>query len=223
MPKNPKSTQGRDAFTTQQKILAAAEAEFAEKGFDGGRVDEIARRAGVNKAMLYYYFQSKEQLLKALTKKHFLEIAEEKKRFIQALSCDEPGAAKRIGEHSLQLFNKRKSFLRILAIEAFKNNEFAQELFRIMEAAVPHLNTATEPIDIDPDKRMQLKTNLFFFSFTPLLMYLTLGKSWTEYTDLEEQRFQQTFLDTFHNQTLNSLRKSFPINESEDGCQSKKS
>jgi len=47
---------------TQSKILAAARSEFAAHGLAGGRVDRIASSAGVNKAMIYYHFQSKENL-----------------------------------------------------------------------------------------------------------------------------------------------------------------
>jgi len=52
------------AQTTPQKDLSAAQLEFAEKGFDGARMHSIALRAGVNKALLHYYFHSKEMLLK---------------------------------------------------------------------------------------------------------------------------------------------------------------
>ena len=54
----------RDPERSQQEILAAAEAEFAEKGFFGARVDEIALAAGINKRMLYAYFGDKETLYK---------------------------------------------------------------------------------------------------------------------------------------------------------------
>lgn len=54
----------RDPERSQQEILTAAEAEFAEKGFFGARVDEIALRAGINKRMLYAYFGDKEGLYK---------------------------------------------------------------------------------------------------------------------------------------------------------------
>jgi TetR/AcrR family transcriptional regulator len=47
---------------SRQKILAAAKEEFAQHGLAGARVDRIARKAGVNKAMLYYHFQSKDNL-----------------------------------------------------------------------------------------------------------------------------------------------------------------
>ena len=51
---------------TREKILAAAETEFSEKGLYGARVDDIARSAGVNKSMLYAYFGSKEALYKTV-------------------------------------------------------------------------------------------------------------------------------------------------------------
>ncbi|GAB4406081.1 MAG: hypothetical protein OHK0039_07550 [Bacteroidia bacterium] len=47
---------------TQQRILAAARSVFYAKGLDGARMDEIAREAGINKAMLHYYFRSKQDL-----------------------------------------------------------------------------------------------------------------------------------------------------------------
>ena len=47
-------------------IQAAARAEFAEYGFAGARVDRIARRAGVNKQLLFYYFGSKEELYQSI-------------------------------------------------------------------------------------------------------------------------------------------------------------
>jgi TetR/AcrR family transcriptional regulator len=46
----------------QKRILNAARQAFIEHGKDGARVDAIARRARVNKAMIYYYFSSKDQL-----------------------------------------------------------------------------------------------------------------------------------------------------------------
>jgi len=52
----------RDGFT-KDRILDAAEEIFSNKGFDGTKVQEIATAAGVNKAMLYYYFKGKDGLL----------------------------------------------------------------------------------------------------------------------------------------------------------------
>ena len=50
----------------RDRILSAAEAEFAEHGFAGARVDRIATVAGVNKQLLFHYFESKAGLHKAV-------------------------------------------------------------------------------------------------------------------------------------------------------------
>ena len=48
------------------QIVAAAREEFSRRGFDGARVEQIARRAGVNKQLLFYYFHSKRGLFTAV-------------------------------------------------------------------------------------------------------------------------------------------------------------
>lgn len=62
---------GRPARVSPDRILAVAALEFAERGFAGARVDRIARRANVNKAMLYYHFKSKERLYRTLLRRMF--------------------------------------------------------------------------------------------------------------------------------------------------------
>lgn len=48
--------------TTEERIVAAAKAVFLEKGMAGARMQDIADRAGINKALLHYYFRSKDKL-----------------------------------------------------------------------------------------------------------------------------------------------------------------
>lgn len=60
--KTKKSRQVRDAEATRAQILDAAEQEFARYGLAGARIDSIAAQTGVVKAMIYYYFESKEGL-----------------------------------------------------------------------------------------------------------------------------------------------------------------
>lgn len=56
----------RNPELSKQRILQAAEAEFAEKGIYGARVDKIAAEAEINKRMLYAYFGDKETLYKVV-------------------------------------------------------------------------------------------------------------------------------------------------------------
>jgi TetR/AcrR family transcriptional regulator len=62
---SPKRRVSRGASVAKEKIVKAAIQEFAAKGFDGARVDEIARRAGLNKTLLYHHIGNKDSLFTA--------------------------------------------------------------------------------------------------------------------------------------------------------------
>ena len=56
----------KEKSSSKERILKNALEEFAEFGFGGARVDRIANKAEINKAMIFYYFKSKENLYKTL-------------------------------------------------------------------------------------------------------------------------------------------------------------
>ena len=60
---------GRNPERTRARILSAALEEFAANGFAGARVDAIARRAAINKRMLYHYFGDKEGLFREVLRR----------------------------------------------------------------------------------------------------------------------------------------------------------
>ena len=64
---------GRNPGRTRARILSAALQEFAANGFAGARVDAIARRAAINKRMLYHYFGDKEGLFRAVLRRKLAE------------------------------------------------------------------------------------------------------------------------------------------------------
>ena len=59
MPEQPK-------LSTEEQILEAAQAVFLEKGLAAARMQEIADRAGINKALVHYYFRSKDKLFEII-------------------------------------------------------------------------------------------------------------------------------------------------------------
>jgi len=61
---------------TREKILKAAQEAFAKKGFNGVSMEEIAKAAGVKKALIYYYFPSKENLFEEVWTRTIDEIEE---------------------------------------------------------------------------------------------------------------------------------------------------
>lgn len=62
------------AQDTEKQILDAARRVFIRKGLSGARMQEIADEAGINKALLHYYFRSKEKLFDVILKETFAKI-----------------------------------------------------------------------------------------------------------------------------------------------------
>lgn len=63
-----KDAQQPAADSTEQKIFDAAHEVFLQKGMDGAKMQEIADRAGINKALLHYYYRSKEKLYESVAR-----------------------------------------------------------------------------------------------------------------------------------------------------------
>jgi len=61
-------------LNTEQKILEAARIIFIEKGFEGARMQEIADEASINKALLHYYYRSKDKLFESVFREAFFKL-----------------------------------------------------------------------------------------------------------------------------------------------------
>jgi TetR/AcrR family transcriptional regulator len=90
-PQTPNRTHRARSVDTRAAILAAAADAFAQSGLAGARTDAIAAAAGVNKAMLYYYFKSKDRLYEAVVEDHFEEF---NRRALEVLAA--PGSARAV-------------------------------------------------------------------------------------------------------------------------------
>ena len=71
----PAAREKRDPEATRRALLAAGSLLFAERGYDGVAIEEVAARAGVNKALISYHFRGKRGLYVAALESTFAEIA----------------------------------------------------------------------------------------------------------------------------------------------------
>lgn len=103
----------RDADRSQAVILGAARDEFAEYGLGGARMDRIAERAGLNKRLIYYYFEDKERLFQAVLEQSYRDIRQAE----QQLNLRElaPGEAlRRLVEFTWTYYLDHPEFLTLL-------------------------------------------------------------------------------------------------------------
>lgn len=106
----------RAAGSAREALLAAAVAEFAQKGFAGARVDVIAQRAAVNKQLVYHYFQSKQGLYQVALETVYAEIrARERELSLDAL--DPVEAMARLVGFSFDYLTQHPEFIALLTDE----------------------------------------------------------------------------------------------------------
>jgi AcrR family transcriptional regulator len=103
----------RDADRSQSIILAAARDEFAEHGLGGARMDRIAERAGLNKRLIYYYFEDKEQLFRAVLEQAYLDIRANERK-LNLLGLKPADAVRRLVEFTWQYYLDHPEFITLL-------------------------------------------------------------------------------------------------------------
>ncbi len=119
MTRNPPATpdpRPRDADRSQRNILEAALGEFAEHGLGGARMDRIAERAGVNKRLIYYYFENKESLFTAVLELAYDNIRSQERQ-LNLTQVEPTEAIRRLVSFTWNYYIEHPEFLTLLNSE----------------------------------------------------------------------------------------------------------
>jgi AcrR family transcriptional regulator len=129
----------RDAGRTRSEILETATREFADRGYAGARVDEIADQMRTTKRMIYYYFGSKEQLFIAVLEHAYTAI----RRAEQSVDVDhlDPAAAiRRLAELTFDHHEANPDFIRLVSIENIHRAEHVAKSEAIANLGTPAID-----------------------------------------------------------------------------------
>ena len=126
----------RDADRTRAEILDTAAREFAEKGFDGARVDEIAAKTRTTKRMIYYYFGGKEQLFTAVLERAYGVIREAEQK-LDVEHLDPVAAIRRLAELTFDHHEQHPDFIRLVSIENIHRAEHIARLPELVKINTP--------------------------------------------------------------------------------------
>lgn len=116
---------------TKDKILDSARYMFSQKGFDGTSVDEIAKQAGITKSLLYYYYESKDEILLELMKGSMENTISAMRDNIREKP---PKDKSQLLEISLKSIEKEQTVLRIALSEALKTQAKTEHIFKLLQA-----------------------------------------------------------------------------------------
>ena len=136
----------RDADRTQETILRAAMAEFAQRGLAGARVDSVAERAGINKKLIYYYFGNKEKLFLAVLETTYADIrAAERALNLEALAPAD--AMRHLVAFTWQYFLDHPEFLTLVNSENLHGARHLRQSKRVREMHSPLVHLLGEILE----------------------------------------------------------------------------
>lgn len=128
--------QRRDAVRTRAELLEVATTVFADSGYSGARIDEIARQTRTTKRMIYYYFGGKEQLYLAVLEKVYRGIRE-KEQTLHVDEMDPVESLRRLAELTYEHHRANDEFIRLVSIENIHRGRYIRQIDSLRDLSVP--------------------------------------------------------------------------------------
>ncbi|MCI0995409.1 TetR family transcriptional regulator [Pseudomonas corrugata] len=122
----PRKSRKNNPEKTRENILQEAIVEFVQQGLAGARVDAIAERIHTSKRMIYYYFNSKEQLYIEVLEKLYGDIRSTESR-LHLAELAPVDAIRRLVEFTFDHHDRNVDFVRIVSIENIHNAEYVKQ------------------------------------------------------------------------------------------------
>lgn len=174
---------------SRERILRAALSEFAEVGYDAARVDQIAERARINKAMLYYHFGTKDELYLESVRVHIERVIPKVWDNIRVAETLEE-ALLQLADGHLDLYRTAKEIIPIVLRESAKEDSkvmamisgtFAKQGLQELMLTLITKEQERGRLRADIDPRMILMN----FGLLSVSYYL-IGYLWMESFQIEE-------------------------------------
>ncbi len=124
-PARPK----RDSVATQKRLLDAAEREFAQRGYAGARLKDIAAGAGVQTTLIHHYFDDKAGLYRAVLERALLPTQEESYNLLSTRT-DFEGLVRGFVSMLIRFYATHRNLLSIMRHEAVIGSEVLPEILR---------------------------------------------------------------------------------------------
>jgi AcrR family transcriptional regulator len=166
-PKRPVKIRRRNAVVTRARILDAAKHEFSARGLKDGRIEDVAKRAGANRRMIYYYFGSKDALYLAALEGVYAELMDEERK-IDVDNLDPVDAITEIVRLKIEHYVRHPEFISFLNMENLYGAKHLRRSKRIADFKAPFTDILARVL-----KRGQ-RSGLFRSDIDPVDLYISV-------------------------------------------------
>ena len=206
----------------RERIINAAIELFSQKGYDATRVNDIANAANVNKALIYYYFKSKQDILDYMVdsllnntvsyaldfiqtnivkiiKDGYLDIKPDRLHFVsdEAMRVFLQNSY-RFYEHVIDYVLNNRELIRVLMLESLKKGKHHNSLFRFMKFISGNDENPIFKTIFDADQDFVYSDEMilfnFFFSIIPIVSFASYFDDYKAASSLKDDELRSSFL-----------------------------
>lgn len=178
-----------DGYLTREKILEVAEELFSELGYDATSVGSISKKAGINKATIYYHFEDKKSILHSLYENLVKEM---RSRFSTE---DKPDLdLKSKIKKEINYLRGKKDIISILLMEAMKTNTDDNSLFQIALSDMQNHRVRFKQ-NKEHEIYEMFVLHEFFTGFIPVLNFVVLEDKYCEFFKCSKNEILDKFID----------------------------
>jgi len=222
-PQGEKDLEKNSGNDARERIINAAIELFSHKGYDATRVNDIANAANVNKALIYYYFKNKQDILDYMVhsllnnavsitmdyintnivdmiKEGYLDILPDRLHFVD----DE--ATRHFLENTYKFYERvvdfaivKRDIIRILMLESLKKGKHQNSLFNFMEFMASNEKNPIFKTISNADQDFVYSDEMvlfrFFFSIIPIVSFAAYSDDYKAATSLSDEELRNSFLN----------------------------
>lgn len=201
-------SQNSMGLKTKDKILDSAQCIFNEKGYENTSVEEIAEMAGITKAMVYYHFNSKENIMLQLVKRLLGYIREDLNKKMSSSKMSIQLMQDHIYD-MIKLWGKNKEITVFIITKALKDPIFFakfQDIIKPFYDEVIRNSFADEKADFDLQQNSEKYFKIFFFNTLPMTIYPIFANNFMTKYDMSNEKMNEIFSANFIQVLNNNIK-----------------
>lgn len=183
---------------TKERILEEAENLFAENGFEATGIEAIAKAAGIRKSVIYYHFENKDDILKALFNKYLSYMREMKIKKVDLFFTTraKPRDLVDVSTRDREIERWYK-MVKIMVLETLTGGKYKTMLFDLWKENMDILyeNYSDHMQENAKENYEKIFFETFFLMYMPRLMYIILEDEWSKRYHKDKETLRQDYVD----------------------------
>ena len=193
---------------SKRAILETAKYLFAKKGYEGTSVNDIAKRAGAAKSLIYYYFNNKEDILTEILEEGTRDMYETHQKMAESGEALTQDFMMEMVETIAAKIENRNEVIRIMIQEFLKGTHKENRSYQYVNTFLDYVKKRSEKyFDGDEEAKMKFIIELIFMGGFPFHLYSICEDFVAESYGFEKEKMRKVFKEIYREDYIKPLQR----------------